>query len=140
MDGLNMKNAFAKVNGKVVYRFNIITTPHWVYTVYEPTDLLKREHSTITSATDFGMKGWLGGMHSRTLPADIDAIPVSPERIRRVHEFHDELDRQITELIHAVFPETAGHKAERGEIEMTHGEPAERTNKEEIIVTHEHAS
>ena len=134
-----MRNAFCKLNGKVVVRYNIITTPHWVYTVYEETDTKKRQHHTLTGGDPYKVKGWLGGMASRELPEEINRIPVGPERLGRVREFRRHLNEEMTYLINMVFPETLGKNCDYGDIEMTHNEPVERGEQQEIILSHANA-
>lgn len=101
-----------QLNGKFVHRYNIITTPHWVYTVYEPDN---RDHTSLFYEGDQR----LGKISSRKLPPEIDALPVGPTRWDAIKVWRDQLDEQIGALINLAFPETAGIRCKDGEIELT---------------------
>lgn len=55
-----------------------------VYEAYEPSSVAGN-HSTITMIDG----EWFGKIATRRLPADINAIPVGPERSAAVHAFHE---------------------------------------------------
>lgn len=48
-------------------------------------------HSTISASKDEQGR-WLGSLTTRRLPAEIEAIPFSDERVKAVREFHQALD------------------------------------------------
>lgn len=110
-------------NGKRIERYNIATTPHWVYTVFEADDREEKapelNHGTIKFE---GGLCW-GRMATRELPVDINAIPADkqnlPKRLDAISVWRHNLDREIEKLIWSAFPETNLMQAQAGEICVT---------------------
>lgn len=75
--------------------YRIIGTDTVCACVYERTDEATNTHSTITTIKDV----WHGRLGTRVLPAEIDAIPVGPERSRACNDFRRAQYKKAEDLI-----------------------------------------
>lgn len=70
-------------------------------------------HSTLHAFNDHAFLGKVG---TRILPANIDALPVGPERSAAVDAFHHQQYEMAYGAIIATFPEAAAGRRESGEV------------------------
>lgn len=97
----------------IVARIPIIGTKTIVFNAYEPTNMSRHEHSTITTING----KWYGTIGSRTLPKDLDALkPMSDERSRKVGVFHEKNYQEAYKQIIKAFPEAKGGHPSMGEL------------------------
>lgn len=96
------KNVVVLESGKIVERFQVLTTGIVVYKVWEQTEF-PYGHSTITRLDGIG--GWLGQVTSRRVPADIDSLPaMTDERISAVRAWMAENEKESVDAIFEAFP------------------------------------
>lgn len=100
-----------------VHRYNILTTIHVIYAVYEP-GANWYTHSTL----HHDGSEYLGRLGTRTLPPDIDALPaMSDARIEAVREYHQMQYNLAYQVILTAYPHLSNypHVCDMGEIETT---------------------
>ena len=97
-------------DGLIAHRYGILGTALVVYRVYQRTDGMPRNHSTITSTPGYG---WMGDIQSERLPAELEALkPYSQERSTAVLAWFKELEAKAERIIRAAFPEDFAEEAQ----------------------------
>ncbi len=87
------------VGAFTVHAYSIISTDLVAFAVLEDGNF--KTHSTVQTVGGVSM----GSLRSRLLPADIDAIPYGPERVKAVGQYHRLLDSLATEMVKRAFPQ-----------------------------------
>lgn len=118
--GRNYANEWKQVGALHIHKYSIISTDRVIYAVFEASALMGR-HGSLMSRDGFG---WLGQIGSRSLPAEIDAIPVrvadgkwNQARFDAIGAWRAANDAEAYAAIEAAFPETIGCERRNGEIE-----------------------
>ena len=115
MANMGEHNKQVVIAGKVVRRYNIITTKLYVYDVYEKTAGVTGEHSTITTIDGI----WYGRVGTRRLTPELDSLPTyTVERSNAVHGFLQQQYDEAYALIHQAFPESISGRHDIGDIEV----------------------
>jgi hypothetical protein len=110
-----MRDSHVVIGSRIVRRYNIITTDHWVYEVLEPNNWGGYgDHSSIMT---FQGCRW-GSVATRRLPADIDILR-GEERYRAYDAYRALLLEECYTLILKAFPEAAAGRRSDGEISLT---------------------
>lgn len=95
--------------GKFAHRYNICTTPFWIYEAWERIPSVMDNHSSVTSIRreDGEFLGWAGQIGTRPLPPEINAIPVGEERFAACNAYRQAQYEEAHALICQAFPEAA---------------------------------
>lgn len=111
---MNLTNETRFIGDIAVQRYNIISTPFWVYQALEPMTTHKSISTIDRECGKCEHNGrrydWFGKIGSRALPADIDALPVNEARFAACDAWRKGEYARAHAAIIAAFPEAAQGK------------------------------